>query len=118
MFSCNFQKIKVTSTEELDRVTQVKLRVIAHDVTLQHLSIYTPALRELILDGSVVSTLRDLGCGLKNLKILKINRCGLTCLDGMFSLESLEELYAADNSIQYITPCAFLPHIRVIDLKR
>jgi hypothetical protein len=38
----------VTGTEELDRVTQVKLRVIARDVPLQHLSVHIPALRELI----------------------------------------------------------------------
>ncbi|KAG5867509.1 hypothetical protein JTB14_036572 [Gonioctena quinquepunctata] len=116
----NFREllIRVTNTENLSTVTQVKLRVISREVTLQYLSIYTPSLRELILDGSVVTSLRDIGEGLKNLKILKVNRCGLTCVDGVFGLENLEELYAADNSIVNLGPCAFLTNIRILDLRR
>ncbi|RZC36769.1 leucine-rich repeat-containing protein 56, partial [Asbolus verrucosus] len=110
--------VQVTGTEDLARVTQVKLRVIARDVPLQHLSFHIPALRELILDGSVLSSFRDLGSGLKNLKILKVNRCGVECLDGMLNLESLEELYAADNCIENCMPCAFLSSIKIIDLSR
>ncbi|CAH1108825.1 unnamed protein product [Psylliodes chrysocephalus] len=83
-----------------------------------YLSIYTPNLRELILDGSAVSSLRDLGGGLKNLKILKVNRCGLTCIDGVFSIEQLEELHAADNEIATLAPCAFLTNLRVLDVRR
>ncbi|KAJ3658972.1 hypothetical protein Zmor_010683 [Zophobas morio] len=109
--------VQVTGTEDLDRVTQVKLRVIARDVPLQHFSVYIPALRELILDGSVVSSLRDLGCGLKNLKILRVNRCGIDCLDNMLGLESLEELYAANNAIENCMPLAFLSNIKTVDLR-
>lgn len=78
--------------------------------------IHTPLLRELTLDGSYVSSLRDLGCGLKNLKILRVNRCGLTSFDGTFGLESVEELYAADNLIETLCPCSFLPNLKLLDV--
>ncbi|XP_072399570.1 leucine-rich repeat-containing protein 56-like isoform X2 [Diabrotica undecimpunctata] len=110
--------VQVTNTEDLTTVTQLKLRVISRETTLQYLSFYTPALRELTLDGSVVSSLRDLGFGLKNLKILKVNRCGLTCIDGVFGFEHLEELYIANNEINTLSPCAFLNKVRVLDVRR
>lgn len=102
----------------MERITQLKLRVIARDVPLQHLGLHLPSLRELVLDGSAISSFRDLGFGLKNLKILKVNRCGLEQLDAMLGLQQLEELYAADNLIENCMPCAFLSQIKVIDLKR
>lgn len=110
--------VQVTGTEDLDRVTQVKLRVIARDVPLQHLGAFIPALRELILDGSVVATLRELGTGLRNLKVLRVNRCGIEVLDNMLALDTLEELYAADNFIENCMPCAFLSNLKVVDLRR
>lgn len=65
-------------------MTQIKLRVIARDLALQQLGVFLPALRELTLDGSIISSLRDLGDGLRNLKILRVNRCQLSCIDGVF----------------------------------
>lgn len=77
-----------------------------------------PSLTELILDGSIMSSLRDLGCGLINLKILKVARCTLTSLDGLFGIENLEELHAQNNSIEDLSPCTYLPFIRLIDLRK
>lgn len=85
---------------------------------MQYLYLHTPALRELILDGSVVSSLRDIGTGLKNLRILKVNRCGLTCIDGVFGFENLEELYAAHNVLNNLAQCAFLSNLKVLDVRR
>ncbi|XP_057662239.1 leucine-rich repeat-containing protein 56 [Diorhabda carinulata] len=110
--------VQVTNTEDLGTITQLKLRIISRETTLQYLNLYTPALRELTLDGSCVSSLRDLGYGLRNLKILKVNRCGLTCIDGVFGFEQLQELYVADNEITTLAPCAFLNSIKVLDVRR
>lgn len=85
---------------------------------LQHLSLHVPNLRELILDGSVVESLRDIGNGLRNLKILKVNQCGLTSIDGVFSFENLEELYAADNGITSLAQCTFLQNLTILNLRR
>ncbi|GJQ77330.1 hypothetical protein Trydic_g20747 [Trypoxylus dichotomus] len=109
---------RASRQDDISEVTKVKLQVIATDVSLQYLSYHTPLLRELILDGSIISSLRDLGCGLKCLKILRVNRCGLKHIDGTFGLESLEELYATKNNIQDISQCANLPQIRVIDVRK
>lgn len=113
-----FLQLRVTESDHLEQVTQIKLKVIAQEVSLQHLNIHTPYLRELTLDGSVVSSLRDLGCRLRCLKVLRVNRCGLTSFDGLFGLETIEELYAGYNLISDISPCSWLPHIRVLDVKR
>ncbi|XP_060530932.1 leucine-rich repeat-containing protein 56 [Cylas formicarius] len=110
--------VRVAGTDNLESVTQIKLRVISRDVSLQQLSTYLPFVRELNLDGSVVSSFRDLGCGLKNLKILKVNRCQLTCIDSMSGFENLEEFYIADNEVSDLTPCAFLTSLKVIDVRR
>lgn len=99
-------------------MTQVKLKVISREITLQHLNFHVPNLRELILDGSVIDSLRDIGNDLKNLKILKVNQCGLTCIDGVFGFENLEELYAADNDIRNIAQCAFLSNLKKLNLRR
>lgn len=66
----------------------------------------------------MVDSLRDIGNGLRNLKILRVNQCGLTCIDGVFSFENLEELYAADNGITSLAQCAFLQRLRVLNLRR
>ncbi|XP_050304361.1 leucine-rich repeat-containing protein 56 [Anthonomus grandis grandis] len=110
--------VRMSNTENLETVTQIKLRVIARELALQQLGFHLPALRELVLDGSIVSSLRDLGYGLRNLKILKVNRCQLICIDGVLGLESLEELYATDNAIKDLSPCAFLTNLKVLDVRR
>lgn len=111
-------QLKVTETEDLKNVTKVKLRVIARDVSLQHLNIHTPLLKELTLDGSVISSLRDIGCNLKYLKNLKVNRCGLRGFDGLFGLETLEEIHAGYNDIDDVSPCSHLPEIKLIDVRK
>ncbi|KAL1494642.1 hypothetical protein ABEB36_010211 [Hypothenemus hampei] len=109
--------VKVSNSERLETITQLKLRIIATDLVLQQLGMFLPALREFILDGSIISSLRDLGNGLKNLKILKINRCQLACIDGVLGFESLEELYVSDNIIRDLSPCAFFPNLKILDVR-
>ncbi|XP_066154592.1 dynein axonemal light chain 1 isoform X2 [Euwallacea fornicatus] len=111
-------QVRTSDTENLETVTQIKLRVIARELALQQLGIHLPSLRELVLDGSIISSLRDLGHGLRSLKILRVNRCRLSCIDGVLGFESLEELHAADNSIKDLSPCAFLSNLKVLDIRR
>ncbi|XP_068082982.1 uncharacterized protein [Anabrus simplex] len=108
---------RVTGTDDLLSVRELKLRVISREMSLQRLCLYMPALRELNLTGSCLGSLRDLGCELRNLHVLRINRCGLDSLDGTFGLTSVRELYAAHNRIEDVSPCTSLPHIRVLDLR-
>ncbi|RZF38695.1 hypothetical protein LSTR_LSTR003501 [Laodelphax striatellus] len=101
--------------EELSTRRSLRLRVVARDMSLQRLSIYTPALRELDLSGSCLTSLRDLGCNLR-LEVLCVRRCGLDSLDGASGLALLRQLDASHNAIRDIGPCAMLPHIQRIDL--
>lgn len=114
----NLFKINVANTENLHEVTRICLKVIAREVSLQRISVYMPQLSELILDGSAISTLRDLGCGLINLKVLKVNRCGLTSLDGLMGLDTLEELYAKDNQLENVCQCTSLEDVRILDVRK
>lgn len=113
-----FFQLKTTGVEDLQSITKIKLRVIANEVGLQNLNIYTPNLTALTLDGSQILSLRDLGCSLQNLKILRVNNCSLTSLDGLYGLENLEELYAGDNEIADVLSCSCLTKVKTIDFRR
>ncbi|XP_063379987.1 uncharacterized protein LOC134666685 isoform X2 [Cydia fagiglandana] len=102
--------------EEVLRIREAKLRVIAEQVGLRRLPVLAPRLRELTLDGSAVATLRDLGIGLARLKILSINRCGLTSLDGVWGLGALRELHAAGNRLRDFQLLAGLQKLHTLNL--
>uniref|UniRef100_A0A1B6DRR1 Leucine-rich repeat-containing protein 56 n=1 Tax=Clastoptera arizonana TaxID=38151 RepID=A0A1B6DRR1_9HEMI len=109
---------KIAGTEDFNSVTSIKLKVITQEVCLERLCVYMPALVELDLTGSHMVSLRDLGCGLNNLLILRVGRCQLISLDGLFGMTSVEELYAPDNSIDCVGYCAALPNLRILDLQK
>ncbi|CAH0397584.1 unnamed protein product [Chilo suppressalis] len=106
----------VTTDEEVLRIREAKLRVIAERVGLRRLHVLAPLLRSLILDGSALSSLRDLGIGLVHLKVLSVNRCGLTCLDGVWGLGALCEFYAAGNRLHDLQPLAALQKLHTLNL--
>ncbi|CAG4951292.1 unnamed protein product [Parnassius apollo] len=106
----------VTTDEEVLRIREAKLRVIAERVGLRRLHVLAPRLCSLTLDGSALLSLRDLGIGLVHLKMLSVNRCGLTSLDGVWGLASLRELHAAVNRIQDLNPLAVLQKLHTLNL--
>lgn len=63
------QSSGVTTDEEVLRIREAKLRVVAERVGLRRLDVLAPHLRSLTLDGSALSSLRDLGIGLVHLKV-------------------------------------------------
>ncbi|XP_035431136.2 uncharacterized protein LOC118263324 [Spodoptera frugiperda] len=110
------QSSGVTTDDEVLRIREAKLRVVADRVGLRRLHVLSPRLRILTLDGSALSSLRDLGIGLVHLKILSINRCGLSSLDGVWGLGNLRELFAAGNRIQDLQPLAALQKLHTLNL--
>ncbi|XP_053670229.1 uncharacterized protein LOC128720580 [Anopheles nili] len=108
---------QAAGTEDLATVTEIKLKVISHMTSLQRIPCFIPQLRSLILEGSIVMTLRDLGCDMTFLRYLNVSRCSLKHLDGTTGLESLEELVADYNLIQEVGPCTNLTNIKKISLK-
>lgn len=108
---------QAAGTQELATVSEIKLKVISHMTSLQRIPCFIPQLRSLILEGSIVMTLRDLGCDMTFLRYLNVSRCSLKHLDGTTGLESLEELVADYNLIQEVGPCTNLINIKKISLK-
>ncbi|XP_058831477.1 uncharacterized protein LOC131690037 [Topomyia yanbarensis] len=102
---------------ELHRVTDIKLKVISHMTSLQRIPFFIPNLKALTLEGSIVTTLRDLGCDMTSLVYLNVSRCSLKNLDGTSGLETLEELVADYNQIQEVGPCTNLVMVKKISLK-
>jgi hypothetical protein len=112
-----FQR-QVTGRGDIATVEQVKLRIISSAISLQRLPYFMPRLRYLNLEGSLLFSLRDLGCDLNSLVYLNISRCGLRSLDGTNGLSTLMELVADHNQIEDAGPCSNLPQIRKISLIR
>uniref|UniRef100_A0A182QKL9 U2A'/phosphoprotein 32 family A C-terminal domain-containing protein n=1 Tax=Anopheles farauti TaxID=69004 RepID=A0A182QKL9_9DIPT len=108
---------QAAGTQELATVHEIKLKVISHLTSLQRIPCFIPQLRSLILEGSIVMTLRDLGCDMTFLRHLNVSRCSLKHLDGTTGLESLEELVADYNLIEEVGPCTNLINIKKISLK-
>ncbi|XP_055377182.1 leucine-rich repeat-containing protein 9 [Condylostylus longicornis] len=107
----------VTGRSDLQNVHSIKLRVISASVSLYTLSVYMPNLTSLNLEGSVLSSLRDLGYNLHNLTFLNVSNCGLTSLDGTSGFPSVEMLIADKNMIQLIGPIQNLMILKKLSLK-
>ncbi|XP_050362598.1 uncharacterized protein LOC126781678 [Nymphalis io] len=110
------QSSGVTTDDEVLRIREAKLRVVAERVGLRRLHVLAPHLRTLVLDGSAMSSLRDLGIGLIKLKSLSVNRCGLNSLDGVWGLGALRELYAAGNRLHDLHALAALQKLHTLNL--
>ena len=84
------------NTADLDGVREARLCIKEGD-DAGALGELLPSLRSLVLDGSHLSSLRDLGTRLQDLTKLSIKKCGLTDLDGLNAFPSFEELDISDN---------------------
>lgn len=104
---------KVAGTEDLSSVTSIKLQIDTSYQSLLDIGDFLKRLDHLILDGSKLSSIRDLGVGLKYLLSLSVNDCGLSELDGIGMLTSLKELSARDNDIEDVTALALHDTIEV-----
>lgn len=76
-----------------------------------------PNLVKLNLEGSIVTSFRDLGCDVRTIKILNVSRCGLKSLDGIHGLQSIEDFICDYNFIEDVTPCCGLETIRKLSLR-
>ncbi|XP_047545830.1 uncharacterized protein LOC125077805 [Vanessa atalanta] len=110
------QSSGVRTDDEVLRIREAKLRVVAERVGLRRLHVLAPHLRTLVLDGSAMTSLRDLGIGLIKLKSLSVNRCGLNSLDGVWGLGALRELYAAGNRLHDLHALAALQKLHTLNL--
>lgn len=104
---------KAAGTQDLLTVTSLQLQVDTSYQSLLDIGDLLKRLDHLTLDASKISSVRDLGLGLKYLISLSINDCGLSELDGIGMLTSLKELSARDNDIEDVTALALHETIEV-----
>eukprot|EP00761_Pharyngomonas_kirbyi_P010148 gb/GECH01010166.1/.p1 GENE.gb/GECH01010166.1/~~gb/GECH01010166.1/.p1 ORF type:complete len:153 (+),score=29.36 gb/GECH01010166.1/:1-459(+) len=76
-----------------------------------------PNLKQLKLNNSSISSVRDLGTSLRDLQVLWMSHVGIKELDGIGTLENVKELYLAFNNIQELSPLMSLEHLQVLDLE-
>ena len=77
-----------------------------------------PYLTCLILDGSSVLSIRDLGTKLSHLSALYLNECGISDLDGIGAFPNLRELSVCGNEITDTSCLAMHSSLEVCRFRR
>ncbi|XP_065542898.1 leucine-rich repeat-containing protein 56 isoform X3 [Lathamus discolor] len=86
------RKLKIlTGVDDLQQVNALEVRVDTRENSLGNFGAYLPNLRELRLNNSLLTSVRDLGTTLSHLYVLWMAYCGLSDLDGISSCSSLRE---------------------------
>ena len=106
-----------TEQNDLSKVTELRIQVNSSYQSLLDLNSILPNLTILVLDQSIIMSIRDLGVGLRQLVTLSLNTCGLFDLDGIGVLTGLSHLSLCDNSISDVAPLAMHENIQVLLLK-
>jgi hypothetical protein len=75
--------IKATQQTDLTQVTKLEIKVNSTFQSLLDLNLFLPNLRNLVLDSSIIVSIRDLGVGLRQLSSL---RWGLFLLSSLLAL--------------------------------
>nr|XP_056707685.1 leucine-rich repeat-containing protein 56 [Euleptes europaea] len=107
----------LTGLDDLRQVRALEMRVDTRENSLGNFGAYLPNLKQLKLNNSVLTSVRDLGTVLPHLQVLWMTRCGLSDLDGISSCCSLKELYVAYNNIADLSPLSLLEHLEILDLE-
>ncbi|EDO49180.1 predicted protein [Nematostella vectensis] len=107
----------LAGVRNLEDITQLEMNVNTRENSLGNFGSMLPNLNKLKLSNSIISTVRDLGTCLTNLRMLWMCRCSLSDLDGISSLSSLAELYLAFNDISDVSPVSMLDNLQVLDLE-
>lgn len=106
-----------TDPQDFPTLHKLTLKVDLSLNSLQNLGFLLPNLRELKINCSKLSSLRDIGTSLVHLEVLWASRCGLQDLAGILMFQSLSELYVSFNSIRDLTDIGFLNTLQVLDLE-
>ena len=108
----------LTGADDLESVQSFELRVSSEHQNLSDLGGLLPRLQVLRLDDSHVPSLRDLGLALRGLRVLSLARCQFQDLDGIAeALPAVEELYLSHNQVSDLTPLAYHPSLRTLQLQ-
>jgi Leucine-rich repeat (LRR) protein len=104
---------KESGAQNLLLVERLEIQVNTTFQSILGISELTPNLKDLILDNSIISSIRDLGVGFNKLQRLSMRNCGISELDGIGVLVGLLELNLANNFITDVAPLAMHENIEV-----
>jgi hypothetical protein len=102
---------------DISKVRRLELKVDTTEMSMSSVGHRMPCLNEVKLNNSIIPSIRDLGTGFKNVRILWVSRCGLKDLEGIGAIGSITELYAAFNDIKELSPLNACDGIEVLDLE-
>lgn len=98
---------------DLQTVEYIALQIDSATQSIFELPELLPQLKHLVLDNSSISSVRDLGVGLRDLWSLSLCGCGLYDIDGIGVLTGLKELNVSNNFISDVTPLALHENLEV-----
>lgn len=98
--------IGASSGQNLEDIVHLAFKINTSEKSICNMGDMLPSLRELVMDGSYIASIRDLGTSLMNLRTLSMNDCGISELDGIGALVHLEMLLLRNNNISDICPLA------------
>lgn len=105
-------------TRHLRDVKSLTLAIDSSQTSVEGVWSVVPQLHTLILDGSRLSSFRDLGVGLRHLNTLSLESSHVEDLDGIGALSGLRELRLAHNRISDVTALACHGNLQVLGLKQ
>lgn len=100
--------------QNLDEVEYLRIKIDSNTQPLFQISQHLISLRTLILDNSILNSMRDFDLGFTNLEVLSVQDCGLTDLYGLGCLSRLKSLCVANNPITDVYSISDLEFIEVI----
>lgn len=107
---------RVTGKSDLSGVSYLQLKVDLNVQSLLDINELLPSLKSLVLDDSIMSSIRDLGIGLRCLISLSLNSCSLNDLDGVGVLTGLQDFSACDNFVTDVSPLAMHESLATLNL--
>jgi Leucine-rich repeat (LRR) protein len=105
--------VSISGIKDLNRIEYLSFQIDSNVQSVLDLPDLLPNLKHLVLDNSTITTIRDLGVGLRGLSSLSLSGCGLHDLDGIGVLHGLEELNLSDNYISDIAPLSMHEKLQV-----
>ncbi len=109
--------VEYCDENDLDRVESLSIRVNTRDQIISGIGARLPNLQNLtLLNPSALLSIRDLGTRFAGLRKAKLEFCKLRDLDGISSMDSLEQLFLKGNLLDDVSALAMHERLKVLDL--
>ena len=104
--------------KKLSTLKSLSAKADTNAMSLAYLGDIFPKLQILRLNHSIIPSIRDLSAQLHTLRVLSLEHCGLTLLDGITSVSpKVQELYLGFNKIDNISELLGLNFLKILNLE-